>query len=344
METRPSIKDLSPDALRALFAELNLPRFRAGQVLEWLYANHASSFDRMTNLPQALRESLSERFSVDTLEIADRQESEDGSTKTLYQLGDGHRIEAVLLPDEKGRRTLCLSSQVGCGMGCTFCRTASMGLKRGLTAAEIVDQAIFEIRTQKLDHILFMGMGEALDNVDNLRVALSLMTDRDALAFSPTRITVSTAGMMQRAEEIGMEFPGVNIAVSLNHPEDESREKLMPLSRKVSATEVFKSLNGPMKRIKGRLTVEYVLIGGINDSPELADTLALRLKPDKKTRINLIRYNEAGIEGFGPPDEHRLYEFQRRLIDAGHMAFIRKPLGREISGACGQLAADDIDD
>jgi 23S rRNA (adenine2503-C2)-methyltransferase len=343
-----SINSLSRDALADLVISCSQPKYRANQVFRWLHGEKCKSFDEMTNLPAAFRNALAEVAEITTIaEISRVVSKRDGSMKLLYQLSDGERVEAVLLKD-RDRVTACISTQVGCRMGCRFCATAHIGFKRNLSAAEIVAQvdSLEKVATEigitengRLSGIVVMGMGEPLDNFNAVKTALDILHSEDGYSYSHRRITLSTAGVVPKLKELfAMESP-VNLAVSLNAPDEVKRRDIMPISAKHSLSEVMNALRQLPLQKRKRITLEYVLLGGFNDSVMDARKL-VKLVAGLPVKINLIRYNGGGDEDLKTPRNEDVLAFQEILTDSGLTAFIRKSLGADIFGACGQLSAN----
>lgn len=334
-----NIKDLSPGELEKFLTDKGLERFRARQIGKWIYRKGARSFDDMTDLSKDTRELLKASFYLgDSMEIAEEQTSTDGTKKYLFRLLDGKQIESVLIP-EKDRKTLCISSQVGCALGCTFCLTGTIGRIRNLTPSEILDQYMLVNGRSggAVTNIVFMGMGEPLDNLDNLVKALRTMLDENFLGLPPRRITVSTSGIVPKIKELG-EQVSVNLAVSLNAPRDELRDVIMPINKRYPIKELIKaSVKFPVPPRKV-LMFEYVLLGKVNDSDRDAYDLGYLLK-GINCKINLIPFNEAGLLPYRQPTRERVLRFQEILVSFGINVRIRKSKGRDILGACGQLAA-----
>lgn len=334
-----NIKDLSPEELEKFVSGKGFEPYRARQISKWIYERGAASFGEMTDLSKGLRETLDAEFVLeDSLELAGEQVSKDGTRKYLFKLGDGNQIESVLIPD-KGRSTLCVSSQAGCALACTFCLTGTVGKIRNLTPAEILDQYLLVNKYSRgaVTNIVFMGMGEPLDNLDNLVRALKNLTDRNSLALSPKRITVSTSGIVPKIKELG-ERISVNLAVSLNAPTDEIRNEIMPINKRYPIKELLKaSVKFPVPPRKA-LMFEYVLLSGVNDSDRDAYDLGNLLR-GINCKVNLIPFNEAPPLPYGSPSMERVLQFQEIVISFGVNVRIRKSRGRDILGACGQLAA-----
>lgn len=344
-DDRPDLRSLSLEEIGALVASLGERPFRARQVFRWLHRKGAASLDEMTDLPRALREGLAGRTALRTLERAAEQVSRDGTVKWTWRTWDGRLVESVFMP-EPGRRTLCVSSQVGCGVGCTFCLTGTMGLVRNLGAGEIADQVhranrrLVELGMgegeRPLTNLVFMGMGEPLANYESLRAALGLLLAEDGPNFSHRRVTVSTSGLVPAMRRLGEETP-VKLAVSLNATTDAQRDEIMPINRRWPIAEVLAACRDFPTRNGRRITFEYVLLAGVNDAPEDARRLAALLR-GIPAKVNLIPYNENPGLGFRAPAEDRISAFQEDLAARNLTAVVRRDRGRDISAACGQLA------
>jgi len=327
--------------LKQLFADWGVPAYRVGQVFNWVYHRRIWDFSEMTNLSKDLRARLSEHFKISLPRIAARNHSRDGSIKYLFELENGSQVESIWMPDET-RKTLCVSSQVGCRLACSFCLTASLGLKGNLTAGEIIGQylAVNQDLPEKdqTTNVVMMGMGEPLDNYDAVCDALRLMVSPQALRISNRKITLSTAGLVDRIRRFAQESIHVNLAISLNATEDATRDQIMPINKKYPIQTLMNCLKEyPLKPTR-RITFEYVLLKDINDSDADARRLAILLS-GIRSKINLIPFN--GYEGaaYQTPSEERVTAFQNYLIQKKFSAFIRKNRGTDILGACGQLAA-----
>lgn len=335
-----NIKDLSPKEIEKFITDNGLEPFRARQIGKWIYGKGVSSFDEMTDLSKDLREALKAAFSLgDSIELSEEQVSKDGTKKYLFRLSDGNQIESVLIPD-KGRHTLCISSQVGCALGCTFCLTGTVGRIRNLTPSEILDQYLLvnRINGGTVTNIVFMGMGEPLDNLDNLVRVLKTFTDPNYLALSPRRLTVSTSGLVPKMKELGDQI-SVNLAVSLNAPTDALRNEIMPINKRYPIKELIKaSVKFPVPTRK-TLMFEYVLLKGVNDSDKDAYDLG-KLLSGVNCKLNLIPFNESQPLPYCSPSRERVLGFQEILMSFGINVRIRKSRGRDILGACGQLAAE----
>lgn len=344
---RVDLLSLSFEALAAELAGLGQKAFRARQVWNWLHKRWAFSFDEMTDLSHVLRTTLSERYRIDAPEIETVQLSTDGTRKYKLRTRDGRFVEAVYMPDEEtGRRTLCVSSQVGCAMGCAFCLTATMGLVRNMAPGEIVGQvhrvnrdlveAVGLSGPRPLTNLVFMGMGEPLHNFDNLKQALDLLVSPDGADFSTRRITVSTSGLVPAIERLGRETQ-VKLAISLNATTDDVRAEIMPVNRKWNIEALLAACRTFPMRQGRRITFEYVLLRDVNDSDADAHRLA-KLVRGLPAKVNLIPYNENPGLGFGEPLPERVAAFKAILDDKHVTALVRKNRGRDISAACGQLA------
>lgn len=332
------IKNLTFEELSAFIAHLGKERFRATQIMKWVFSKRAKSFDEMTNLAKDFRDALKEEAFVSSLQPIKVELSKDGTKKYLFQLSDGNSVESVLIPDED-RLTLCISSQVGCPLDCGFCLTGSGGFVRNLETSEIINQ-ICAVQDElpedtKITNIVLMGMGEPLLNYDNVLKALKIMTYGDGLNFSMRKITVSTSGVITEMMRLGMAMP-VNLAVSLNATTDEVRSRLMPVNRKYPLSRLLSACREYPLAPRRRITFEYILIKGVNDSLDDARRLTglLRGIPCK---INLIPYNEHDGSDLQRPTDTAMRAFQEILQDAGYTALQRTSKGVDISAACGQL-------
>src|SRR5208283_4721231 len=333
-----NLKALSKQELESFIKESGLPAFRAKQLLHWIYEKHVRSISEITELSKDLRERLPDKAYVSDLEVLERRASMDGTEKYLFGLEDGESIESVLITDED-RLTLCISSQVGCAMGCSFCLTGAMGLKRSLQPHEIVDQIIAVsrlIEPRKITNIVFMGMGEPLANFDNVVEALRRITGR--MKISPGRITLSTSGVAPKIPELAVEATKVKLAVTLNATTDMVRDNIMPVNR----TWPLKTLMDACRKVslpaRGRVTFEYVLLKDVNDTQEDAKRLICLLK-GIPSKVNLIPFNPYTGSDFERPDDKSVLEFQNILLKTHIIAIIRKSKGQAISAACGQLKA-----
>jgi 23S rRNA (adenine2503-C2)-methyltransferase len=345
-DERPDLRGLPRDRLEALVASLGERPYRARQLFRWLHRAGAATLGEMTDVPRALRDALARSARLTTLERQGEQRSSDGTVKWTWRTRDGKLVESVYMP-EADRRTLCVSTQIGCAVGCTFCLTATMGLARNLEPGEIVDQVhranrrLVELGAapgpRPLTNLVFMGMGEPLANYPNLKVALDLLLAEDGPQFSQRHVTVSTSGVVPAIRRLGEETP-VKLAVSLNATTDAQRDALMPINRRWPLAELLDACRGFPARNGRRITFEYVLLGGVNDSLEDARRLA-DLVRGIPAKVNLIPYNASpGLPYAAPPPE-RVVAFQEALAARHLTAVVRKNRGRDISAACGQLAA-----
>jgi len=335
------IHTLSQDRLIAWLAQRDIASFRAEQIRRWIYTAQADTFEEMTNIKKEIRQLLSENLTIPRLKVVTVENSQDGCCKFLFELTDGHRIESVLIP-ERTHDTACISSQVGCAMGCRFCLTAQMGLVRNLTAGEIVAQVRdikhFLGKENKLTNIVFMGMGEPLANYDNVRTAIGTLSDDKAgLGFSPRKITVSTSGLVPRILDLGRDTTA-QIAVSLNAVDNETRSRIMPINRKYDIETLLAACWSVPLPPRRKITFEYILMKGLNDSETHARKLASILKASK-AKVNLIPFNPHDGCDFQRPDEESVFSFQKILLNSKFTTNIRMSKGTDISAACGQLQA-----
>ncbi len=335
------LKNLSPSELENFISSFGKERYRSIQVLRWLYQKGVHSIDEMTNLSKQFRQGLHKISFISTLCPLQTEQSTDGTRKFLFQLEDGNRIESVLIPEKK-RLTLCLSTQVGCKLGCRFCLTGKMGWKRDLMTSEILNQilSVRETLTEKrsITNIVLMGMGDPLANYKNTIKAIELMTNPDALKFSSRRITLSTAGLLPELEQLAREKLSFRLAISLNASAEETRSHLMPINRRYPLKKVLEVCRHFPLRRRTRITFEYVLVEGVNDSSEDARKL-LKVLKGIPSKLNLIPLNEAPGIPFKRPSETKIRDFQEILMEGGLTAIVRASKGAEISAACGQLHA-----
>jgi 23S rRNA (adenine2503-C2)-methyltransferase len=343
----PDLRSLRLPELGSLLDGLGEKPFRARQIYRWLHRKGAATLEEMTDLPAALRRRLAGSARLSALEMAAEQRARDGTIKWTWRTADGKLVESVYMP-EPGRKTLCVSSQAGCALGCTFCLTATMGLVRHLSPGEIVDQVaranrrLVELEEGRpprpLTNLVFMGMGEPLHNYRALVAALDILLSEDGPNFSHRHVTVSTSGLVPQMRRLGEETE-VKLAVSLNATTDQVRDRLMPVNRRWPISELLDACRAfPMKRGR-RITFEYVLLAGVNDAREDAERLA-RLVRGIPAKVNLIQYNPSPGLPFAAPDPGRVAAFQEILVARNITAVVRKNRGRDISAACGQLAAE----
>jgi 23S rRNA (adenine2503-C2)-methyltransferase len=339
--SKPDLRNLALDELEGFVREVGERPFRARQIMGWLWNRGAESFATMLDLPAAFREQLNQHFKIGSIAHPHVARSKDGTRKMLLRLGDRAEIESVIIPTE-GRTTLCLSSQAGCAMGCGFCATARMGLHRNLTASEILSQLMAARRElnagETLTNYVFMGMGEPLANYPRLHRALTIMTSEWGLGISPRRITVSTVGLVPAMERLLTDFP-VNLAVSLHATTDEVRDRIAPINRRYPLHQLIDACKAlPIARRK-RITFEYVMLAGINDSTDDARRLAKMLAP-LRAKVNLIFFNPFPGSPFAPSSREQVEGFQAILHRGNLTATIRESRGRDIAAACGQLYAE----
>ena len=335
-----NLKGLTPLELEELVTQWGEPKYRAKQLMSWLYHRRVETFEAMTNLPHKLRQRLADLAYISEARVLTRTASNtDTAIKYLFELTDGSRVESVLMHDQD-RITVCLSSQVGCAMACDFCATAKMGFFRNLAAAEILDQFITierELDAEKgVTHVVFMGMGEPLANYDQTVKAIRLMTDANGLGISEARITVSTSGLARRIRQFIGERLKCNLALSLNATTDADRTRLMPINARYPIDEVLDVTREWALATQRPATLEYVLIRGVNDS--VADARRLRkLMGRLPCKLNLIPFNEIEGADFQRPEVNQIERFRRIVADGHHVVPIRFSKGRDIAAACGQL-------
>jgi len=346
IDSTESLPGLSLAELETLMAELGQPRFRARQVRDWLVKGICNP-DAMRNLPASLRRALAERLTCEPLILARRQTSADGTRKYLFRLARGGMVESVLIP-EASRATVCISSQVGCVLDCPFCHTGTQAFETNLTAGEIVAQILAVKRDLaddplpagmhgKLTHVVYMGMGEPLANERAVHASLALLLDGQGLNFSRRRVTLSTSGLVPRIERLGARFP-VNLAISLHAATDDLRDRLVPINRKYPLARLRQCLDawplGPQRHI----TLEYVMLAGVNDREEDLRALARFVRPGRE-RVNLIRFNPWPDAPWEATPRDRMNAFAQALIAKGIRATVRRSRGDDIMAACGQLKA-----
>jgi 23S rRNA (adenine2503-C2)-methyltransferase len=341
-DARPDLATLDLSEFEATLESQGHPRFHARQIFNWIYAKGVTEFEKMTDLSRPLRAELSAHFRIGTPSLIQKDTSVDGTVKFLLELEDGRRIESVFIPDTPSQ-TFCISTQVGCAMKCGFCLTGKMGFVRNLTPGEIAGQVRVladqtGLRTSKFN-IVLMGMGEPLHNYDNTMKALRILNDRHGFAVSPRRVTLSTVGVLPALERLATEPLMPNLAISLHATTEDQRDALVPVNRKYGLEDIVTAARKfPIKR-RSRITFEYVLLRGVNDTPEDARRL-VRLLATIRCKVNLIPLNEAaGIHFQRPPDD-RIDRFAKILADARMRVSVRKSRGRDIRAACGQLIVE----
>jgi 23S rRNA (adenine2503-C2)-methyltransferase len=339
MSARIDVLNLDRHELEQALVDLGAPRYRGRQVFRWLYRGGATDFAAMTNLGRDVREKLAATFTIEFPAMASQQTSSDGTAKFLLALADARHIEAVFIPDTPSQ-TFCISTQVGCAIGCTFCLTGKMGLTRHLTAGEIAGQVRLLAHATGLAaapfNIVLMGMGEPLHNYDATMKALGILADAEGLAMPPRRMTLSTVGILPALERLATAPLMPNLAISLHATTDELRSQLVPINRRYPLTDLLDACRRfPLAR-RRRITFEYVLLDRVNDTPEDARRL-VRLLHGIKAKVNLMPLNEAAGIPFKRPSDERVNAFARLLAERGVRVMVRKSRGRDIRAACGQL-------
>ena len=342
-EAKVDLRTVTLDEAEAFAVAQGWPRFRGEQIWRWVHDKAARSFDDMTNLGRETRARLAETATIGGLEIAEVQTSHDGTRKLRLVTRDGQSIESVLIPDGD-KTTQCISSQVGCAVDCQFCATAKMGLKRNLDAGEIVDQVYLARRLlaevdpgRRITNLVYMGMGEPLHNYDNLVRSLRILTHDKGVGLSQRRITVSTSGLVPKLERLGGETVRPNLAVSLNAPNDEVRDAIMPINRKWNIAKLLGALRAYPLEQRRRITFEYVLLAGVNDSIGDAGQLAKLLR-GIKCKVNIIPFNPHPEAPYARPSHAAVMAFQEECRRLGMPTYLRTPRGDDIDAACGQLA------
>jgi 23S rRNA (adenine2503-C2)-methyltransferase len=339
----PDLRALTCAQAEDAAAAIGLPRFRGEQAWRWVHGRGATTWDEMTNIGPPVRERLAAALRLGTLTLAEVQTSKDGTRKLRLTTRDGFAIESVLIPDGD-KTTQCISSQVGCAVDCQFCATAKLGLTRNLDAGEIADQ-VYRARAlladvdpgRRISNLVYMGMGEPLHNFDNVMRSLRILTDDRGLGLSQRRITLSTAGMVPRIERLGAEDVRPNLAVSLNAPNDAVRDRIMPINRKWNLGKLMAAIRAYPLEHRRRVTFEYVLLAGVNDS--LADAAQLAgLLRGMKCKVNLIPWNPHPEAPYQRPAADVIDAFQAECKRRGLPTYLRTPRGDDIDAACGQLA------
>ncbi len=338
------ITDFTREELADWAVSIGQKPFRAVQLFQWLYLHKINTWDEMFNLSKSFRSKLAQSFSLDRIPVIGQKTAADGTVKILQELNDGYCIESVLLP-HNDHYTVCISTQVGCAMACRFCMTADMGLKRNLTAGEIVDQ-VFNLQSllpegENIRNIVYMGMGEPFHNYENTIKSLTIFLDTHGFNFSSRRITISTSGIIPGIKKFANEDVKANLAISLNGVTQEARKKLMPVSKRYSLEELMQVCREFPKDTRSRITFEYILMKDITDSKASAKKL-VKLLHGTKSKVNLIPYNENPHFDFKAPGKRTVKEFQQYLLDHGIIATLRISKGQGISAACGQLATQHL--
>ena len=343
MPMKPDIKDLTLAGLRASLDKMGQPSYRVGQIFSWIYQKGAEDFSSMTNLSIALRGVLDQTFEHARPGLIKKEVSADGTEKFLFELSDGNRIETVHIPSPD-RGTVCLSTQVGCKSGCAFCASGADGFVRDLEAGEILSQILFLVFKERkpVTNLVFMGIGEPLDNFDNLVSALDTINSPAGLNIGARRITVSSCGIvpeMRKLADLGKQF---ELSISLHAPEDDLRQKLVPVNRKYPIKELVSAARYYLEKVKRQVTFEYVLLKDFNDDPRTAKKLA-SLAKEAGAKVNLIPFNAIDGYEYAPPAAATVAQFQRILHKSGVTAIVRTPRGQDITAACGQLRIKSAD-
>lgn len=333
-----TIFELGLEGLEALLESKSQPKYRARQIWDYVFGLNALNISDITNISKALREELQQELCIFDMEIEKRQQSmQSGAIKYLIKLHDGNYIEAVRLQYEHGY-SLCISSQVGCKMGCTFCASTLDGMARNLKAYELIEQIVLIGATEKqpITHVVLMGMGEPLDNYDNVLEFLRQVNSKDGLNISHRHITLSTCGLVDKIKQLADEKLQITLAISLHNPFDEQRSAVMPINRKYNIEELMGAIDYYIEKTNRRVTLEYALIAGNNDSVEHSKKLVKLLK-NKQVHINLIPINPISEREYKPTDKASVFKFRDNLIKYGVNATVRREMGDDIDGACGQL-------
>jgi len=336
MDMLPNLRQLDKQQLEQLMKELGQPRFRAGQIFKWL--GQGAVYDGMTNIPAALREKLAKRYRLYRPSVLNRQDSADGTVKLLWQLCDGNSVESVLMRYEYGC-TVCISTQVGCAMGCAFCASTKGGFIRNLDAGEILEQVIFtglETGT-RISHIVLMGIGEPLMNYDNVIRFLELVNDPEGVGIGMRKISLSTCGLADGIDKLAELNVQLTLSVSLHCAVQEVRRNIMPVANKYDLPRLQKACRDYFKITGRRISYEYAMISGVNDSDRDAEILAAWVKAAGGGHVNMIRLNSIAESPLKPSPENRVRAFQKVLTDRGVTATVRRRLGADIDAACGQL-------
>ena len=343
--TAPALTGITPEALAAWLKAGGEPAFRADQILEWVWKKKAPSFEAMSNLPAALRARLADSFRLSSLTHTQTQGSADTTRKFLFRLHDGRYVESVLIPanpalygEKSDRRTLCVSSQVGCAYGCKFCASGLAGFTRNLDPSEIAGQVLAaeQLSGERVDNLVFMGMGEPLANLDHLLDSIALITGEKTLHLGARHLTVSTSGLVPQIRQLAEHPQQIRLAISLHGATDEVRQQIMPINRKWPVAELFDALDYWNSRKNQKLTLEYILIDGVNDSLEQAAILARHARR-LHAKVNLIPYNTVEGLDWKRPSDTRCRAFRDILKNAGVSATLRLEKGHDIDAACGQL-------
>ena len=326
---------MNPEQLRNVATSLGLPAFQGGQIAQWIYQKRATSFDQMNNLSKFARQKLHENYTIGVAEPIKASESIDGTIKYLFDAGNGFAVEAVYIPDDE-RATLCISSQKGCRMGCTFCMTGRQGFHGNLSVAQIINQIFSIPYSQSLTNIVFMGMGEPMDNLTEVSKAIEVLTAKWGLAWSPKRITVSSIGKLAELNTL-IKTSSVHIAISVHSPYHNERLQFMPVEKAYNIETIMQNLRNYDFAHQRRLSVEYIMWDGFNDDNVHADALAELIK-GTSARVNLIRFHSIPGFPYHSSSDNRMIAFRDRLNSKGIICTIRKSRGEDIMAACGMLA------
>ncbi|MFD2303042.1 23S rRNA (adenine(2503)-C(2))-methyltransferase RlmN [Roseibacillus ishigakijimensis] len=345
MVAKPDLRSLTADEFAESFQDLGQPAYRRDQILDWLWKKRVRSIDEMSNLPAELRQTLKERYELTVPEVARAQGSKDTTRKLLLKLKDGRYVECVLIPaspalygEQSDRLTLCVSSQVGCAFGCKFCASGLMGFTRNLTAGEITSQILLaeELAGTRVNNLVFMGMGEPLANLPNLLKAIELITSPQGLHIGARHLTISTSGVVPQIKKLADNPRQIRLAISLHGATDEVRSQIMPVNERWGVEALFEALRYWNSQKKQHLTLEYILIAGVNDDLEQARILAKRAR-GIRAKVNLIPYNTVeGLPWVRPSEDH-CRAFRDILKNSGVQATLRLEKGHDIDAACGQL-------
>jgi 23S rRNA (adenine2503-C2)-methyltransferase len=336
---KKNIRNFNMEELERFLLPAGKQRYRARQLFKWMYSKSENSFELMTDLPKAFRKWLDENASIIELKPIQTLLANDNTKKYLFKLADGNAIESVLIPDGY-RNTLCISSQVGCRYGCKFCMTGKIGFKRNLETQEIIGQVMYSIHDigkEKLTNIVFMGMGEPLDNYENVVRTIKILTQREGLSFAGKRITLSTCGLADMIVELSKDVD-ISLSVSINAADEETRSKIMPVNKIYPISKLLEVIRSRHSKKRKKVTMEYVLLGGINDSEKDANRLA-KLLSKIPSKVNLIPYNAVSGSEYYQPDRRTVNKFREVLLKYDIITITRESRGLDICGACGQLTA-----
>ena len=318
--------------------EINLPKYHAKQIIEWIYKKNILDFDNMTNLPKNLKEQLKINFEINNIKIQKKQISTDGAIKYLFKLADNNFIETVFIPS-RDRYTICLSSQVGCKFNCAFCASGKSGFSRNLTTDEIILQILNIMHDQKLEkinNIVFMGIGEPLDNMDNVLNAIKIINDKDKLNIGARKITISTCGLAPQIKKLAGFDMQIELAISLHSPLDKLRSELLPINKKYNIQTLIKTCKDYTKKTGRQITFAYIMLNNINDSNKYAEELAKLLKGNL-FKVNIINFNKTANQKYLPAKKETIKSFMEILEKNKIPVTLRMPRGQDISAACGQL-------